>query len=304
LWERRICTNWRWERHSVISHFGSVHNPWNPDYIAGGSSGGSAAALAAGLCYVTIDTDAVGSCRLPASCCGVTGFKATYGLLSTKGILEGEKADQTIIRLGHTAYMTRTVEGAAVLLNVLADSKISQSEFRNDYSAAFGATKNPRIGIVKNFKATDEVRTHFLNAVEVFRSLKYATSDINVPFESARFDIKTIEEDRKVISKSLFGGFDVLVLPTTTETTPTIEEAGQREKSRAENSVAFPADNTFFCNYYGLPAITVPCGFSKNGLPLGLQIVGPQWGEGQVLDIAHRYQNATEWHLRHPAASD
>jgi aspartyl-tRNA(Asn)/glutamyl-tRNA(Gln) amidotransferase subunit A len=171
---------------SVISHFGSVHNPWNADYIAGGSSGGSAAALAAGLCYATIDTDAIGSCRLPASCCGVTGSKATYGLLSTKGILEGEKADETIIRLGHTAVMTRTVEDAAILLNVVADSKISQSEFRNDYRVAFDAMKNPRIGVVKNFKATDEVRTHFLNAVEVFRSLKYVISDINVPFESAR----------------------------------------------------------------------------------------------------------------------
>jgi aspartyl-tRNA(Asn)/glutamyl-tRNA(Gln) amidotransferase subunit A len=286
---------------SVISHFGSVRNPWNPDYIAGGSSGGSAAALAAGLCYATIDTDAVGSCRLPASCCGVTGFKGTYGLLSTKGILEGEKADETIIHLGHSAFMTRTTEDAAILLNVLADSNMSQSEFKNDYRESFGATKNPRIGIVKNSKATDEVRTHFLNAVEVFRSLKYATSDINVPFESARFDIKTIEEDRKTISKLLFKDVDVLVLPTITETTLTIEEAAKREKSKAENSVAFPADNTFFCNYYGLPAISVPCGFGKNGLPLGLQLVGPQWGEEQVLDIANRYQNATEWHFRHPA---
>jgi aspartyl-tRNA(Asn)/glutamyl-tRNA(Gln) amidotransferase subunit A len=67
--------------------------------------------------------------------------------------------------------------------------------------------------------------------------------------------------------------------------------------------VAFPADNTFFCNYYGLPAISVPCGFSENGLPLGLQVVGQQWGEGKVLDIAHRYQNATKWHLGHPASN-
>jgi aspartyl-tRNA(Asn)/glutamyl-tRNA(Gln) amidotransferase subunit A len=91
-----------------------------------------------------------------------------------------------------------------------------------------------------------------------------------------------------------------LILPTTTEATPTIEEAQKREKSKAEKDVAFPADNTFFCNYYGLPAISVPCGFSKNGLPLGLQIVGEQWSEGKILDIANRYQNATERHLQHP----
>jgi aspartyl-tRNA(Asn)/glutamyl-tRNA(Gln) amidotransferase subunit A len=285
---------------SVIGYFGAVHNPWQTDYITGGSSGGSAAALAAGLCYATIDTDGIGSCRLPASCCGVIGFKPTNGLISPKGILEGEKADDTIIKLASPAFMCRTVEDIAMVLNVLADSDKSQSEFRDDYHKAFETTKNPRIGIVKNFKATDEVRTFFENTVQTFRSLGYSISDINVPFESASFDVKNIEKDRNTISKTLFKDIDVLILPTTTETTPTIEEAQKREKSKAEKDVAFPADNTFFCNYYGLPAISVPCGFSKNGLPLGLQIVGEQWSEGKVLDIANRYQNATERHLQHP----
>ena len=79
------------------SCFGPVRNPWNDDFIPGGSSSGSAAAVAAGLCYATLDTDAIGSCRLPAACCGVIGFKGTYGLLSTKGILEGEQADESIL---------------------------------------------------------------------------------------------------------------------------------------------------------------------------------------------------------------
>ena len=196
--------------------------------------------------------------------------------------------------------MCRTVEDIAMVLNVLADSDKSQSEFRDDYHKAFETTKNPRIGIVKNFKATDEVRTFFENTVQTFRSLGYSISDIDVPFESASFDVKNIEEDRNTISKTLFKDIDVLILPTTTETTPTIEEAQKREKSKAEKDVAFPADNTFFCNYYGLPAISVPCGFGKNGLPLGLQIVGEQWSEGKVLDIANRYQNATKRHLQHP----
>src|SRR5262249_42582632 len=81
------------------SAFGAARNPWNDEYIPGGSSSGSAAAVAAGLCYATIDTDAIGSCRLPAACCGVVGFKATYGLISGKGILDGEKADETILWL-------------------------------------------------------------------------------------------------------------------------------------------------------------------------------------------------------------
>src|ERR1700730_12237745 len=78
------------------SSFGPVGNPWNAEYIPGGSSAGSAAAVASGMCYATLDTDAIGSCRLPAACCGVVGFKGTYGLISPQGILEGEKADEMI----------------------------------------------------------------------------------------------------------------------------------------------------------------------------------------------------------------
>jgi len=288
---------------SVIGYFGSVHNPWNTDYIAGGSSGGSAAALAAGLCCATVDTDAIGSCRLPASCCGVVGFKATYGLISPKGILEGEPADEAIIKLGHTAFMCRTVEDAAILLNALADSESSQSEFQSDSHAAIEAAKNPRIRIVKNFAATDEVRTAFSASVETFRSLGYATTEVEVPFEKATFDVKHIEEDRRTSKETLFKDTDVLLLPTIAETTPTIEEAGKREKTKAQNSVAFSPNNTFFCNYFGLPAVSVPCGFDRNGLPLGLQIVGRQLGEGMVLDMASRFQKATRWHLRHPFVS-
>lgn len=278
---------------SVISHFGSVHNPWNQEYVAGGSSGGSAAAVAAGLCYATVDTDAIGSCRLPAAICGVVGFKGTYGLLSTKGILEGEKADEFTILLAHPAFTCCKVEDVAILLNVLANPEVSQSKLKTDYRLAFGTTKKPRIGIVKNFKATDEVRTAFLNAVDTFHSLGHTTSDIDAPL-SPSFDLKNIEEDRKTISQSLFKDIEVLVLPTTTEVTPSIEEA------KARGPIAVSADNTFFCNYYGLPAISIPCGFSKNGLPLGFQIVGPRWGEGNVLDIAHTFQQATRWHLKHP----
>jgi aspartyl-tRNA(Asn)/glutamyl-tRNA(Gln) amidotransferase subunit A len=278
---------------SVISYFGSIHNPWNQDYVAGGSSGGSAAAVAAGLCYATVDTDAIGSCRLPAAICGVTGFKATYGLLSTKGILEGEEADEMIIRMSHTAFICRTAEDAAILLNMLANPEVSQGQFKTNYRSAFGTMKNPRIGIVRNFKATDEVRTAFSEAVKTFHSLG-STNEIDVPFESASFNIKNIEQDRQMISQSLFKDVDVLVLPTTTDITPTIEEA------KVGGAQAVSADNTFFCNYYGLPAISIPCGFSKNGLPLGLQIVGAQWGEGNVLDMAHKFQQATQWHLKHP----
>src|SRR5256712_5232991 len=93
---------------SLVSVFGPVRNPLNPDYIAGGSSGGSAAAVAAGLCYATIDTDAIGSCRLPAACCGAVGFKGTHGQLSAAGILGGEQGDPATPLLPHPAIPTRS----------------------------------------------------------------------------------------------------------------------------------------------------------------------------------------------------
>jgi aspartyl-tRNA(Asn)/glutamyl-tRNA(Gln) amidotransferase subunit A len=279
---------------SVISFFDAVHNPWHTDYVAGGSSGGSAAAVASGQCYATIDTDAIGSCRLPAACCGVTGFKATYGLLSTKGILEGEPSDEFIILLGHTAFTCRTAEDAAILLNVLTHSKESQNPLKTDYHHTSATIKKVSIGIVKNFKATDEVRTAFSHAVETFHAQGYTTHEVDAPLEIPSFDLKQIEEHRQAMSQSLFQDRDILLLPTTTDIPPRIEEA------RAGGPQAVSPDNTFFCNYYGLPAISIPCGFSKTGLPIGMQIVGPRWGENAVLDVARAFQQATRWHVKHP----
>ena len=278
---------------SHTSYFGSVHNPWNLAYVAGGSSGGSAAAVAAGLCYATIDTDAIGSCRLPAACCGVTGFKGTYGLLSTEGILAGEKADENIIRLAHAAFTCRKVEDAATLLNTLANSEMNSIKSDTAFSSTFDQIKNLRIGIVKNFKGTDEVQQAFLNVFNVVQSMGCTTFDMNAPLAPPA-DIKNIEEDRKKISQSLFGEVDAFLLPTTADITPTIEEA------KKIGPLAVIPDNTYFCNYYGLPAISLPCGFSKNGMPLGFQVVGPRWGESNVLRIAYTLQQATPWHLEHP----
>jgi len=280
---------------SVTSSLGAVHNPWNTEYIAGGSSGGSAAAVAAGLCYATVDTDAVGSCRLPAAICGVVGFKGTYGLISTKGILEGEQADEFTILLAHPAVTCRTVEDAAILLmNVLANPTGSHSQMRTDYHSAFGSTQRATLGIAKHFKATDEVRQVFLQTLETFHALGYTTCDIDAPLDFPSIDLKDIEKNRTTISQSLFKDIDVLLLPTTTDVTPSIEEA------EATGPQAVSADNTFFCNYYGLPAISIPCGFSNDGLPVGFQIVGPRWGESMVLDVAQVFQQATQWHRKHP----
>ncbi len=278
---------------SLASYFGPVRNPWNLDYIAGGSSGGSAAAVAAGMCYATLDTDAIGSCRLPASCCGVVGFKGTYGLISNKGVLEGEPVDDTILWLAHAAITTRSIKDTALLLNVLAEPRAG-SKRGVDFLAALEEDAKPRIGIATNFAADKEVAEAFNAAVKTLRDLGPAVRDATAPFDKAGFDVRNIEADRRAIAGSLFKDIDVLMLPTTTAVTPAIDEA-------AANPQALSPQNTLFANHYGLPAISVPCGFDRKGLPLGLQIVGKPWDEQSVLRMAHQYQEATGWSKAHPA---
>src|SRR6185437_15660747 len=128
---------------SLDSAFGPVVNPWNAHYVAGGSSGGSAAAVAAGLCFATLDTDAIGSCRLPAACCGVVGFKGTYGLISPRGILEGEEADEMILWLSHPAIPTRNVEDTVLVLDVLAERNKNTKTI--DYVRALKRDRKVRI---------------------------------------------------------------------------------------------------------------------------------------------------------------
>ena len=315
---------------SQISFFGVVRNPWNSDYIPGGSSGGSGAAVAAGMCYASIGTDTGGSIRLPAACCGLTGFKPTYGLISIRGIIP------VIQSIDHAGPICRTVEDAAILMNVLAIPLSEQNNCKTDYRTFFNRTKNPRIGIMNNYKASNEVNEIFRNVISTFHSVGYKTSDIELPmlpssvvgdaeieayhrpllnqfkdlYDPVTFndinspktissmdyinDMNKMETDRNTISKKLFKNIDVLILPTTASLTPTIDVA------KSKGPFALSDENTWPFNHYGLPAISIPCGFDKNGMPVGLQIVGPRWGEVKVLDIAQRFQKHTSWHLKHP----
>ena len=279
---------------SLESFYGPVHNPWNTKFIAGGSSGGSAAAVAARLCYATVDTDAVGSCRIPTSCCGVTGFKATYGLISGRGILDGERADPAILKFAHVGTITRTAQDAALVLNVIADQKTSESPFNHDSSSAFKPGKRFALGIVKNIDANGAILEWFRECVREFKIRGNKISEVEVPFAAATFDIKNVDDERRNISQKLFKDIDLILLPTTKDLTPTIDDA------RLTGPQAVSPAYTFFANYFGLPAITVPCGYDSNDLPLGLQIVGAPWNEGAVLSAGGVFQNATTWHLRSP----
>jgi aspartyl-tRNA(Asn)/glutamyl-tRNA(Gln) amidotransferase subunit A len=273
------------------SYFGPVRNPWDVERIPGGSSAGSAAAVASGMCYATLDTDAIGSCRLPAACCGVVGFKGTYGLIDPKGILEGEEDPGEMIRwFSHPGITTRAVEDTALVLDVLAE-KSERTPIQ--YGDELAKLRQVRVGVANNFRADREVSGAFETAVEIIRDLGCPMRTIAVPFRDPGSDLSNIEADRKGISTQTFEAVDVLLLPTTTTTVPEVKDAG-------DDPQALSAANTVFANYYGLPAISVPCGVDKNGLPLGLQIVGKRWDEGTVLQLAYRYETTRPLKTKHP----
>lgn len=268
---------------SLISYFGPVHNPWNQDYIAGGSSGGSAAAVASGMCYATLDTDAIGSCRLPAACCGVVGYKCTWGLIDNSGILEGEPVDESILKLACVGITTRDAADTSILLDVLTNSHFSDLEQTDPLKM--------RIGVVDNFTASPGITATFKQAVETFSKLGCDVSNAPAPFNN-KPDMKLIDGSRKTANDDIFewANVDVLVLPTTAGEVPVAKAAG-------DDPQALSPQNTFFANYFALPAVSVPCGFDQNGLPVGLQIVGKIGGDRTVLQVARAYQEATEQQL-------
>jgi aspartyl-tRNA(Asn)/glutamyl-tRNA(Gln) amidotransferase subunit A len=266
------------------SCFGPVTNPWNAGYIPGGSSSGSAAAVASGMCYVTLDTDAIGSCRLPAACCGVVGYKGSYGVIDLQGILEGEQPpDDTIRWLSHAGLTTRSIRDTALVLDVLAEHHDDRRVAT--WSGALATQRELRIGLADNAQLDQEVPNALDTAVATLRSLGHAVSDASAPLTDLSKGIASVEADRRAIGQLAFTDIDVLVLPTTPTATPTVEDA-------ANNSLALSSQLTMFSNYYGLPAVSVPCGFDSHGLPVGLQIVGRPWDDGSVLQLAWQYERA------------
>jgi aspartyl-tRNA(Asn)/glutamyl-tRNA(Gln) amidotransferase subunit A len=239
------------------------------------------------MCYATLDTDAIGSCRLPAACCGVVGFKGTYGLISAQGILEGEEADEMILWLSHAAITTRSVQDTAIVLDELAE----RNKHINiaSYFSALRRNRKLRVGVANNFKAEQEVKTAFEKAIETIRGFGYTMLGVAAPFGNPSGGIGNIEADRQTIADEGFKDIDVLLLPTTTTTVPKISDAGA-------NPQALSPENTAFANYYGLPAISILCGFDANGLPLGLQIIGKPWDESTILRLGYEYEAATEYY--------
>ncbi len=325
---------------SATSYFGPVRNPWALDRAAGGSSGGSAAAVSADLCFGALGTDTGGSIRTPASFCGVVGLKPTYGLVSIRGIIP------LSLSLDHCGPLTRSVEDVALLLNELAGYErldiTSVEHAKEDYvqqmgqpiggirlgipRAPFFDWVDPDIGkavedaigvltkmtkdahevmlpSVKNINLEGEAyayheeyfsKTSGRYMLPTRRSLQSSSNVKASEYVRARWQLELL---RRTIDDT-FSDFDLVVLPTRRHTPRTVEAAIKREEDDKPKNPEL--ENTQAFDYYGIPAISIPCGFTTGGLPIGLMIAGPRFAEGKVLALARAYQQATEWHKRQP----
>jgi aspartyl-tRNA(Asn)/glutamyl-tRNA(Gln) amidotransferase subunit A len=331
---------------SMISYYGEVRNPWNPACITGGSSGGSAAAVAAGLCYGAIGTDTAGSIREPASQCGVVGLKPTYGRVSTWGVIPLSPS------LDHVGPITRTVSDAAVMLQAIAGyderDRTSADVPVPDFLAALRDGSNAlRVGAPRKFFYEDldpevasavEQALHTLAAISgswreieldipTDRTLQSAESyayhaqfisrspelylpeTLNRILRGADISGEEVEQRRRELSEirreidNVFENVDVLITPTTPVPAPTIAELKENPDLLRPRELLL-LRNTRPVNVWGLPAISVPCGFTTAGLPIGLQIIGPHWREDKVLQLACAYEQATDWHRRSPRLID
>lgn len=322
---------------SLVSFFGDVHNPRNVAHIAGGSSGGSAAAVAAGLCYAAIGTDTAGSIREPAALCGCVGIKPSYGRVSARGVIPLSWS------LDHVGPLAATVGDAAIVLQAIAGYDaldVSSADVpATDYSSGLGeTTKNLRVGIPRAYfydDLDDEVRSARDAAIAVIETLVADVRDVllDIPMdrtvqaaESYAYHAENVARSPELYqpetlrrirtgekisaaeyiqrrneldqerrrARDFFANVDLLVTPTTPIAAPAIADL-KKDPAALRPAELTLLRNTRPFNVWGLPAISVPCGFTKSGLPIGLQIAGPHWREDLVLRLAHAYESAVNF---------
>jgi aspartyl-tRNA(Asn)/glutamyl-tRNA(Gln) amidotransferase subunit A len=350
------------------SAFGPVKNPWALDRIPGGSSGGSAASVAARCVPLALGSDTGGSIRQPAACCGIVGLKPSYGRISRYGLLAFASS------LDQIGPFARTVADAALALNVLAGADpcdaTTATEPVPDFTAALsGNVKGIRIGIPREFVADgveDQVRRAYEAALDTLRAAGATLVDIELPHAKyavpvyylvctaeassnlARYDgvkygyraqaakdsLKEMysrtrdegfgpEVKRRIVlgtyvlSAGYYDAFYLKALQVRTLLRRDYEQAFERvdvvalptmptppfklgEKSSDPLQMYLGDIFTVSANLAGLPGISVPCGFSAEGLPIGFQLMGRMFDEATMLRVADTYERATDWHRRTP----
>lgn len=326
---------------SANAHYGPVRNPWNRECHPGGSSGGSGAAVAAGLAMAALGSDTGASIRQPAACCGIVGLKPTFGRVSKFGALP------LAWSMDHVGPMTRTVEDAALMLQVLAgyDARDPACVRRPvpDYRARLNKDiRGRKVGVVRQFFFEDcdpDVVAAVESAVQVLRDLDatvveveltdmraaYRAGSLIIAVEGAAYHANALRERSHEFSDELkasfelgnfytavqyvqaqrlrchlaaetqrvLASFDAMIMPTSPVAATSIADD-------PPGHVALRSRNTLPFDFISLPTISVPCGFTASGLPIGLQIVGKAFDEARVLQIAYAYEQATSWHRKHP----
>ena len=310
---------------SLISYFGPPRNPVNPEFITGGSSGGSAAAVASGMCYGAIGTDTAGSIREPAALCGIVGLKPTYGLVNTAGIIPLSHS------LDHAGPLARTVEDTSILLDAIISPPIDfrdgltngienfvlgaprkyffdglDSEIAAAVEQAMVQLSAITRGIREFHLSVDEDRAVQAAEAYAYHRERVATSPRLYDPETLRrirtgelitesqyqSGLEKLQQSRREIVRE-FDQFDVLITPTTPISAPRIADLA-REVSLLRPAELLLLRNTRPFNVWGLPAISVPCGFTRQGLPIGLQLAGPPGGEAKVLRAAYAYERVRD----------
>ncbi len=335
---------------SVDAPFPAVRNPWNTAHIPGGSSSGSGAALAAGLCYGALGSDTGGSIRTPSSHCGIVGIKPTYGRVSRSGVIPLSWS------LDHAGPMARSVEDSAIMLQAIAghDPKDSASasvtvpNFQSAMKDGGNGIKGLRVGVPRrnwfdeNLGIDPKTEAVFNQALKVLESLGAMVVDLDgKPFSLARkanqtilvceayaYHEKTMQETplmfgssvrrrilegaflsaadyltaqraRAVLNKQICANFaevDIFAVPSAARPPESFEGMDPNEQNLRPSFT-----NPF--NLSGLPAISVPCGFTEAHLPAGIQFVAPALQEATCFRVAYAYEQATEWHKQRPAIS-
>ena len=359
------------------SYYGAVKNPWNTELVPGGSSGGSACAVAAGLVVAATGTDTGGSIRQPASFCGITGIKPTYGRVSRYGMIAYASS------LDQAGPMARTAHDCATLLNAMhgfdeRDSTSLQRE-REDFTRLLGQPfsseasesqplKGLRIGVPSEFYGAGldaEVKAATLAAIAQLEQLGATVVDVHLPhtelsiptyyviapaeassnlsrFDGVRYGHRAAQysdlEDMYRKSRSEGFGWEVKrrILVGTYVLSHGYYDAYYLQAQRLRRMIAQDYQNalaqcdvimgpvaptpawrlgeksddpvqmyladiyTLSLNLAGLPGMSVPCGFSSDERPIGLQIIGNYFDEARLLQVAHAFQSVTDWHQRKP----
>ena len=319
----------------IVSAFGPVHNPWNLECTTGGSSSGSAAAVAAGLCVAALGTDTAGSIRCPSALCGIVGHRPSAGLLNPEGLIPLARSFDTV------GPMTRTVRDAATLLGALVVD--AGSSFPDDWAALGDSVARFRVGVARRGFFDDlqpEVASCMEQALRGISSLVTHMQDVEVEAGAHRtiFNAEIYEYHERMVTttpelyqpqtlprvqkcagisatdyirdwralaaerekaEAVFQEVDVVVTPTVPVAAPRISDLqalGIADLRPFETKYLLRNTSPFSALFW--PSVSVPCGFTSDGLPVGMQISGKPGTDAKVLRLAHAYEQATEWHKR------